>query len=127
MDRAFQLLKVDEKQGLAIGFALVCTEDGEPHFDTQGDHVTEAAMLKAATSFMLHSRKSKEMHRGPANGTVVFCFPLTTEIAKALEIKTKRTGLVIAMKPSPEVLAKFKDGTYTGFSVGGFYGDREKV
>jgi uncharacterized protein with FMN-binding domain len=31
------------------------------------------------------------------------------------------------MKPTPEVLAKFKDGSYTGFSIGGSYGDIEEV
>ena len=46
---------------------------------------------------------------------------LTTEIAKSLEIETKRTGLIIIMQPSEPVLQKFKDGTYTGFSIGGRY------
>ena len=44
---------------------------------------------------------------------------LETEIAKSLGITTERTGLLLAYRPAPEVLAKFKDGTYTGFSIEG--------
>lgn len=125
-----QLVKVDPGLGLVFGFAVVSTLGGEPYFDTQGDHVTEDAMLKAATDFMVNSRVSADMHARTKDekavvpdGTVVFAFPLTTEIAKALDIKTEKTGLLIAMKPSAGVLAKFKDGTYTGFSIGGAYGE----
>jgi hypothetical protein len=57
----------------------------------------------------------------------VFAFPLTTEIAKSLGITTKQTGLLIAMRPSESVLSKFKDGTYTGFSIGGGYGTLEEA
>jgi len=114
-----QVVKVDADLGLVFGFAIVCKRDGESYFDLQKDHITEPAMLKAATEFMLHSRMSKDMHAGDADGTVVFAFPLTSDIAKALDITTKQTGLLIAMKPSADVFAKFKDGTYTGFSIGG--------
>ena len=112
------VVKVDAGLGLVFGFAIICKRDGESYFDLQGDHITEPAMLEAATDFMLHSRLSKDMHEA-ADGTVVFAFPMTSEIAKALDITTMQTGLLIAMKPSADVLAKFKDGTYTGFSIGG--------
>lgn len=76
-------------------------------------------MLKAATDFMLRSRVAKEMHSGSPVGPVVFAFPLTAEVAKALEIETRKTGLLIAMRPGPAVMAKYKSGEYTGFSIGG--------
>lgn len=113
--------KVDERLGLVFGFAIVCHEEGVPYFDVQGDHIPEHAMLKAASDFMAQSRMAKEMHVGDGTGEVLFAFPLTEDIAKALDITTKRTGLLIGMKPAPEVVAKFKDGTYTGFSIGGEY------
>lgn len=119
------VLKVDEALGLVIGFGIITAVDGEPYFDTQGDHIPDDGMLKAATDFMLKSRATTDMHaRGAAgevvpDGQVVFAFPLTAEIATALEITTKRTGLLVAIKPSAAVLAKYRDGTYTGFSVGG--------
>ena len=122
-----QVVKVDNNLGLVFGFAIVSTSGGEPYYDVQGDHIPEDAMLKAATEFMENSRLAKEMHRGDARGSVIYAFPLTTEIAKALDIVTKRTGLLIAMKPDAEMLAKFAKGELTGFSIGGSYGEMEAV
>ncbi len=76
-------------------------------------------MLKASADFMQHSRVAKDMHAGDQVGDVVFAFPLTTEIAKSLGIKTKKTGLLIGMKPDAETLKKYVSGDYTGFSIGG--------
>jgi len=114
-----QVLKVDDAIGLVFGFGIVCTENGQPYYDTQGDHIPEDAMIKAASDFMLSSRISSDMHAKSKDGDVVFCFPLTGEIAKAFGIDTKRTGLLVAIKPSASVLAKFHSGEYTGFSIGG--------
>lgn len=114
--------------GLVMGFAIVCKEDGEDYFDLQGDHIPEDAMLKASTDFMQNSRMARDMHKSDdESGQVVFAFPLTTEIAEALGIVTKKTGLIIAMQPDAEMLAKFKDGTYTGFSIGGQRVEDEEV
>lgn len=121
-DRAFtrvEVAKVDENLGLVFGYAVVSKVDGEPYFDSQGDHIPEDAMLKAAMDFMLRSRVAKEMHQGAQVGEVVFAFPLTSEIAKALGVECRKTGLLIAMRPGPDVLAKYRDGTYQGFSIGG--------
>lgn len=111
--------KVSEELGLVFGFGMICKQAGEEYFDTQGDAIPEASMLEAATDFMLHSGEAREMHEEGSIGQVVFAFPLTTEIAKAFDITTPRTGLMIAMRPTPDVLAKFKSGEYTGFSIGG--------
>jgi hypothetical protein len=112
--------KVDAELGLVFGWAIVCKVDAEPFFDSQGDHIPEESMLLAASDFMEHSRVAKEMHDGEQVGDFVFAFPLTSEVAKAMDITTKYTGLMVAMKPSsPAVLEKFRDGTYTGFSIGG--------
>lgn len=121
MDRLAEVefVKLNEELGLLLGFAIVCTEDGEPHFDLQGDHIPEDAMLKAATDFMQQSRAAKEMHRGDRIGDVVFAFPLTTEVAKSLSIETKRTGLLVGVRPTEEVLEKARKGEYRGFSIGG--------
>ena len=118
--QATQILKVDESLGLVFGFAMVCKEDGQVHVDLQGDDIPESEMLKSALSFAKGARTAKEMHKGESIGDVTFIFPLTTEIAESLEIITKRTGLLIAMRPEkPEVLQKFASGEYTGFSIGG--------
>lgn len=114
-----EVAKVDESLGLVFGYAIVSKVDGEPYFDSQGDHIPEEAMLKAGTDFMLHSRVAKEMHSGAPVGGVVFAFPMTEDIAKALDIEVRKTGLLIAMRPSSAVLAKYRSGEYTGFSIGG--------
>ena len=115
-----KVLKVDEALGLVMGYAVICKEQGEPYFDTQGDHIPEDAMLKAALDFMENSRLAKEMHVGGGKGAVVFAWPMTEDVAKAFGILTNTTGLMIAMRPSNDaMLEKFRNGTYTGFSIGG--------
>ena len=123
MSKLFELraevAKVDAQLGLVMGWAIVCKEDGEEYYDLQGDHVPEAAMLEAATEFAKAGRMAKLQHNGESVGTIVHTFPLTTDVAKAFGITTAKTGLMIAMQPDKEVLAKFRDGTLTGFSIGG--------
>lgn len=122
-----QVCKVDTRLGLVFGFAIVCKVDGEPYVDLQGDHIPEDAMLKASKDFMRNSRVAKEMHTGEQTGDIVFAFPLTEDIAKALDIATPRTGLLLGMAPGAEALGKFADGTYTGFSIGGQRGTDVEV
>ena len=114
-----EVFKVDEGLGLVFGYAIVCKQNGQDYYDSQNDHIPEDAMLNAATDFMLNSRVGKTMHQGDANGSVVFAWPMTSEIAKAMGIQCDKTGLMIAMKPSKEDLKKFVDKTFTGFSIGG--------
>jgi hypothetical protein len=114
-----QVIKVDKALGLVFGWAIVCKIDGVDYFDVQKDNIPEDSMLDAAADFMMNSRVAKEMHQGSEQGSIVFAFPLTTEIAKAFEITTKKTGLMIGMKPSPAMLEKFEKGELTGFSIGG--------
>lgn len=120
-----KVMKVDESHGLVLGFAIITSQDGQEYFDCQGDAITDEAMLEAATDFA-KSMAGDDMHRGP-DGEVVFMFPLTSEIAKAFDIQCPRTGLMIGMRPSPEVLKKFRDGEYTGFSIGGERIDEDVV
>lgn len=128
LNRHCELLKVDESLGLVFGFAVVSNVGGEPYFDSQGDHIPEDALMKASLDFAENSRVSKEMHRPDSEeGSVVFIFPLTTEVAKSLGIETEQTGLLIGMKPPADVFAKFQDGTYKGFSIGGMYVESEEV
>lgn len=124
---------VDEAHGLVFGFAIVCTKDGEDYYDLNVDlegihkgkavpeHITEDAMFKAAADAaeVGVQMPGNDMHAGPDTGSYWFMFPLTTEIAKAMDITTTRTGLMVGYKPEPDVLEKFKDGTYTGFSIEG--------
>lgn len=114
-----EILKVDEELGLVMGWAIVSKIDGEEYFDTQGDHIPEESMLEAATEFMMNSRVAKDMHVGDQVGTIVFAWPMTSEVAKAFGIETSKTGLMIAMKPEADMLQKFKSGELKAFSIGG--------
>lgn len=131
--------KVDHKLGLVFGYAIVCKVDGEDYYDTgtkdpdddvvYSDHITEEAMLEGVTDFMKSSRVAAEMHERTLDadgeevpvkkGVVVHSFPLTTEIAKALEIDAKMTGWLVAMQPDAAMLKKFESGELKGFSIGG--------
>jgi hypothetical protein len=120
------IIKVDDSLGLVFGWAMICKEAGNDYFDVQDDHIPEDSMLKASTDFMLSRRVAKEMHFGDETGTIVFAFPVTADVAEAMGITTKCTGLMIAMKPeTAALLNKFKSGPngeppeYTGFSIGG--------
>lgn len=124
MEDAFQLdvvvQKVDRDLGIVFGYAIVCKIDGEDYYDTQGDHITEQAMLEATADFMEGERVAKVMHEGGQAGQVVYGYPITTEIAKALDFDVKKTGFIVGMKPdSEEVLNKFATGEFRGFSIGG--------
>ena len=121
------VLKVDDEQGLVYGWAYVSTEDGKLLVDTQGDSIEPIEMEKMATNFMIHSRNAKVMHKGETVGLFVHSFPLTNDIMKAFDIYSDREGWLVAMKPdTPEVMAAYKRGDYTGFSIGGKAGDVEE-
>lgn len=121
------VVKVDESLGLVMGWAIICKEAGEDYYDLQGDNIPEDAMIKAAADFMENSRVAKEMHKGDPVGFVVFAWPMTTDVAKSLGIQTERTGLLVGMRPSAEVLEKFRKGDLTGFSIGGERIEDEEV
>lgn len=113
-----KILKVDEELGLVFGWGIICKIDGEEYFDVQDHNIPEASMLEAVTDFAKSDRTSGDMHVFK-DGMVVHEFPLTADIAKAFDISCPNTGWMVAVEPSPEVLEKFRDGTYTGFSIGG--------
>lgn len=135
------VVNVDEEHGIVFGFAIVCKKDGEDYYDLNVDlegvhkgkrvpeHITEDAMFKAAAEAaeLGVQMPGNDMHAGDDTGAYWFMFPLTTEIAKALDIETPRTGLLVGYKPEADILAKFKDGTYTGFSIEGARVEYEEV
>jgi len=128
-----EIIKVDEGLGLVFGYGIVCKQGGEEYFDTQGDAIDQDGMVEAVADFMLHSRVSGDMHKQDANGhvipdgQVVFSFPVTADIAKAFGMTIEKYGWLVAVKPSPDVLAKFKSGEYSGFSIGGARIEEEVV
>lgn len=121
-----QVAKVSDDLGLVFCWAFTSTNpDGTAYHDLQGDAI-DTDFLKAAAEFMENGGATDELHDGVQTGRVVFAMPMTPEIAKAYGVETKTVGLMVALKPPPDVLAKFKDGTYTGVSIAGT-GSRELI
>lgn len=115
-----RIWKYSKELGLVFGWSIICKEGGKEYYDLQGDHIPEDAMLEAASEFMQKRRTMKVMHKGEKVGEVVFAWPLTTEICKAMGVKSQVTGLMVAVKPSgAKILQQIKDGKLAGFSIGG--------
>lgn len=132
------LISVDEEHGLVCGWAIVCktlnaqTGEWEDYFDQNVDvdgvhkgksvpeNITEGAvfisLIDIAKSGTL---PGNEMHAGDDVGVYAGLFAMTADIAKSMGMTTTKTGLMVQYHPTPEVLAKFKDGTYKGFSIEG--------
>lgn len=121
-----RVVKVEEELGIVFGWAMTPTAKGADYVDLHGDVIDAESMVKVAADFMAGKRAQDVMHDESPDGTVIFGMPLTKEIAGAFGIETDTTGLMVGIKPSAEVLEKFKDGTYTGFSIGGT-GVREEM
>ena len=111
--------KVNDELGIVFGWALVCAEEGVEYFDLQDDSIVQNAITEAGSDFMQKGAKALDMHKGDQIGTYVFMFPMTDETKKAFGIECEKTGLMVGLKPNADVLAKFKSGEYTGFSIGG--------
>lgn len=115
---AIKVSKVDADLGIVIGWAIVCTRDGEDYYDLQGHHIPESVMLKAVLDFNENSRVAKEMHAGEARGSVDLV-AITSDIAASLGFVTKQTGAYAVMRPDAAMLAKFASGELNEFSIGG--------
>jgi len=122
-----RLAKVSDELGLAFFWAFTSTNpDGTDHFDLHNDAI-DTDFIKAAMDWAIDGGAVDEMHDGiPSGARLAFAMPMTPDIAKIYGLVTKQSGLMIAIKPTTEQLAKLKDGTYTGISIGGM-GTREIV
>ena len=118
---------ISDELGVVFGFAMTSKINGQDYTDTQGHQLDESAMLKAALGYAESARAAKEQHKREGAGSVPFVFPLTSEIAAALGISTARHGVLIGMKPDAAMLAKFKSGELTGFSIAGTLHKYEEV
>lgn len=143
-----ELVNVDVEHGLVFGYAIVCktrdTFDGEftdyydLNVDTEGvykgqrvpENITENGMFKCSVDAVKSGVQmaGNIQHAGPDVGSYYFMLPLTEDMAKSLDWQVKKTGLVVGYHPGdPEVLAKFKDGTITGFSIEGDRVEYEEI
>lgn len=128
LEAEFNYLKFNKRLGLIFGWAIVSKIGGQEYYDLQGDHIPEDSMLEAATDFMQKRRTLKLMHKGEQKGDVVFAWPLTDEISKAMGVKSQISGLMIAVKPtSKKLIEAAENGELQGFSIGGLRLEDEEV
>jgi hypothetical protein len=127
-----RLAKIGEgADPLAYFWAFTCTSpDGAAYHDLQGDAI-QPDFLKAAEDWLHTGGAMDEMHDGAANNRAAFAFPWDPEIAVAMlgpEVGklVKTSGLMIAMRPTTEQLAKLRNGEFNGVSIAGS-GVRELV
>jgi len=137
-----KLCKVDVKQGLVFGFAIVCKirdektgamvdyyDEGsvDPDGLIYSDHISEEEMLAAATDFMKsaerphtadHAREADD-ETPVSSGGVVHSLPLTSDLLKSLGMTSPFTGWLVAVKPDAPTLAKWASGELQQFSIGG--------
>jgi len=114
------ILKYSEESRLAIGWAYVCTVNGELSMDHSGEYIRPDVMEKAATDFMIDVRVAKAMHSGPQVGEVVHSLPLTKGIADALGIQSDKEGWIVAIKVHDDAVWNLvKSGKLSSFSIGG--------
>jgi hypothetical protein len=128
-----KILKVDEGEGIVYGWAIVSKIDGKPYYDLNIDHdgpyagervpenIPEATLAKCGLDFVDKGAVGNEMHAGPDRGDFPFVMPMTTELFKGLFglDQPPKSGLIVGYRPPADVLQKFKDGEYTGFSIEG--------
>lgn len=127
IDLPSEVCKVHEGLGLVFGWALVSKANGQDYWDLHGHNIVEDGVVADMLDFVEKGAIAKVMHEGDASGSIPFIFPFTTDIAKSLDLPTDKTGVLIAMKPTPEVLAKYKSGEYKGFSIGAIIEECEVV
>lgn len=128
-DQIYKIATIDDDYGIVFGWAIVCKVKGVDYFDLNYDevlkervpeNVPEAAMMKCTSEFMKTDRVGNDMHKGPDVGQYLFGFPLTTDIAKAMGITCEKSGFMVGFKPdNAEILEKYRNGDYTGFSIQG--------
>lgn len=105
--------------GLVVGKAIVCTEKGEDHFDLQGDNIPITVAAKAFIDFFANQAVHKVMHQGEQVGELSGWMLICDATKSILGIECEWEGIAVIMRPEPEVMKGYVDGTYKGFSIGG--------
>lgn len=116
----------DEMLKASVEFAQ---QDTEARAELIAKSIVNALMDETSVDedqiIALVKRASKDMHEGDDVQEVVQMLPVTEELAKALGWEVQQTGLVIALKPTADILALYKNDPAsapdfrTGFSMGG--------
>ena len=120
------ILKIDEELRLVFGWANVTVYDGASVVDSQNDVIASTVLVKAFMDFMANSRKGGLMHlqdkqgKTVGVGEVVFAFPFTADLKKAMGIDIPEEGVMIGFRADSDAVWKaVKGGELKAFSIGG--------
>jgi hypothetical protein len=113
------ILKIDDEERLAYGWASVFAVAGQPVIDRQSDRIAEKEAVDMAHRFM-SKRVIKALHSGSAIGHLVESAVFTPDIQKALGIDLGQSGWWVGVKIDDEAAwQRIKSGELTAFSIGG--------
>jgi len=104
----------DEKQ---IVYGVVSEPDVE---DTQGDVITADTIEDACHEYMRSSRVVGLDHRQAAPAELVECYTAPVDFEWHEQQVRKGTWLIAVHVSDNDLWKQIKEGTYTGFSLGGF-------
>lgn len=116
-----QVLKAADN-GIVYGWAAISRQSGADFFDSDNQHIPGELLEGAAVEFADGDRVMSLQHDGAAFGKVLFMFPMIGDIPNALGLTAAngREGLIVGVRPdNQEVVQAVRDGTLTGFSIGG--------
>jgi Putative phage serine protease XkdF len=114
------VIKTDDERMVVWGWASVATMDGEPVYDSHGDHIPMEELDRAATDFMIEYRVGKMEHEGPKVSEIFCLLPLSKSLAEALGLSSQREGLIVGYKVyDQKVWDMIKSGELGAISIGG--------
>jgi hypothetical protein len=126
MGNPVQIVKVDEELRLVFGWANVTMYDDDEVVDSHDDVIESQVLVKAFMDFMASSRVGGVMHLRDETGDpvgvgeIVFAFPFTADIKKALGIDIPEEGVVIGFRADDDaVWDAVKSEQLKAFSIGG--------
>lgn len=121
-------VKIIKTQGrMVYGWGSICKvrdADGKlvDYVDTDNEVFPEDVTTDAWAEFMVKAASMDVMHDEQTMGRVTFAMPMTEDVAEAFGIldSLQHTGVMVGVRVDDDaVLAKFRSGLYTGFSIGG--------
>lgn len=124
--KPLKIVKVSDELRLVFGWANVTVMDGQEVVDTQNDVMDSQVLVKAFMDFMSSSRTGGLMHLRDEDGNpigvgeVVFAFPFTADLKKAMGIDMPEEGVMIGFRADDDSVWKaVKDKKLQAFSIGG--------
>ncbi len=115
-----QIKKVDADRQMVFGWASVSTRDGQLIVDKQNDIIEPHELENAAYEYVMHSRDGGEMHIKKGVAQCIESCVLTNEKQSAMGISLPHEAWWVGfLVNDADTWSKYKDGTYSEFSVGG--------